>query len=101
MKTVRTSQKDSEQHHTNSKQKISFPSTSEARKLLESGGPIDDEEVREIFDDEAISRKLNDLCAFLFTVEETKEVPMPEILFMGKRTHWKICLWLKCQQIRF
>lgn len=47
--------------------------------MLESGRPVDDEEVKEIFDDEAISRKLNDLCAFLFTVEESKEVPMPEI----------------------
>lgn len=100
MKNRRTRQKDSEQHHTNSKKK-SFPSTSEARKVLESGGPIDDEEVKEIFDDEAISRKLNDLRAYLFTVEEPKEAPMPEILFMRNRTHWKICLCLKCQQRSF
>lgn len=68
---------------------------------MESRGPIDDEEGKEIFDDEAISRKLNDLCAFLFTVEESKEVPTPEILFIGNRTHWTICLCLKCQQISF
>lgn len=59
-------------------------------RLLESGGSVDDDEVKEVFDDEAIRRKLRDLCAFLFTVEESKEVPLPEILFMGRRTHWKI-----------
>lgn len=58
--------------------------------MLESGGSVDDDEVKEVFDDEAIRRKLRGLCAFLFTVEESKEVPLPEILFMGRRTHWKI-----------
>lgn len=69
--------------------------------MLQSENPTDDDEVKEIFDDEAVSRKLDDLCAFLFTVEVSKEVLVPEILFMGNRTHWKICLCLKCQQISF
>lgn len=68
--------------------------------MLESGGPVD-EEVKEIFDDEAMSRKLDDLCAFLFPMEEPrspKRFPVPDILFMENRTPWKVCLYLNCQQ---
>lgn len=49
MKNIRTRQKDSEQQHTFFfffLQLVSFTSTSEASKVLESGGPIDDEEVK-------------------------------------------------------
>lgn len=42
----------------------SFLSASEARKVLKFGGLIDDDEVKEIFSGEAVSRKLSDLCAF-------------------------------------
>jgi len=68
MKNTKTRQRDSEQHHINSKRKkkISFSSMLEARKLLELGGAMGGEEVKEIFDDdEAIDRKLNDLCAYV------------------------------------
>lgn len=45
--------------------------------MLEFGGPVGDDEAKDILDDKAISRMLSDLCAFLFAMEESKEVPMP------------------------
>lgn len=100
MKNTRTCQRDSEKHHTNSKEKKKIPSSSETRRVLDFGGPVD-EEVKEIFDDEAMSRKLDYLCAFLFPMEESrspKRFPVPDFLFIENKTHWKICLCLNCQQ---
>lgn len=105
MKNTRTCQGDSEKHHTKEKnqtkpKKSNFSVSSETRKVQESVGPID-EEVKEILDDEATSRKLDDLWAFLYPVEESrslKRFPVPDILFMENKTYWKFCLYLNCQQ---
>lgn len=69
------------------------PSSSETRKVRDSGGPIDGE-VKEIFDVEAMGRKMTYVpSCFLWRSPGVRRGSMPDILFLENRTYWKMSLF--------
>lgn len=71
-----------EKHHNSSEKKKKNPSSLETRKVQDSGGPIDGE-LKEIFDDEAMSTTMTYVhSCFPWRNPGVQRGSVPDILFM-------------------